>query len=188
MPIHLRPSGFIPEDNICWQFNNPGDRERRCQCPACSHGERALAFFGRCRSGRRWFWSAHTLFTDINHAACSFTDTEDAAIQAAMAAVCRFRLAVPVLARINHGFTSRHLKEINAEKRRARPAPNTTDSRAIEYLHSGGRDDEYYHKLVLHRFRISKRTPKRFFYVRRGKWPAEHGEPINLGHIRNLDD
>lgn len=183
-----RLSGFDPADNICWQFNNPGDREQRCTCPACESGfgKRALAFFGRCRSGKRWFWSAHTLFDDVDKEANGFTDTEREAIDAGMAAVRSFRDRVPILARISHGCASRRLKEINAEKRRAKPPSNAKDTPVVEYLYSGKRDyDDYDSRsyLVFYRFRITKRTAKRIFYVRGHERIDEHSEPIDDGNF-----
>ena len=85
------PSGYDGATGICWQFKNPGDRARdwRCTCPAHTAKDRELAFFGRCRSGRRWFWVAARYFGEgatLN----GFTDTEDDAVDAAMAAVGAF--------------------------------------------------------------------------------------------------
>ena len=186
-------SGYVPEDNICWQFNNPGDRNRdrrhRRTCPACSgsYSERTLAYFGRCRSGQRWFWVASRYFGE-GEKATGFTDTEDAAVEAAMTAVRSFRDGQPILARVSHGCASRELKALNKAKRAARPASDATDSRIIEYLYSGKRGDHGYGELYIHRFRITKRTAKRIFYARASERVDERGEPSGKNNFRLRTD
>ncbi len=182
--ITMRQSGFDPADNICWQFCNPGDRditrgrEHRRTCPACSvnFDKRTLAYFGRCRSGQRWFWSAHTFGT--GRCANGFVATDAEAMDAAMLAIRDFREGLPILAQVSHGCASHALKELNKAKRAARPPPDTTDSRVVDYLFSGKRSDYGYGNLNLHRFRITKRTAKRIFYARECESVDEHGEPI----------
>src|SRR5262249_53844397 len=56
-------SGFDSTDDICWHFREKGapSCDRRT-CPVCSTKvhDRLLVGFGRCRSGKRWFWVAST--------------------------------------------------------------------------------------------------------------------------------
>jgi hypothetical protein len=167
-------SGYDPETNICWLFCNKGDHDLRCKCPACSaHGptERTLAWFGRCRSGSRWFWAASLYAAERK--AVGWMDTEDAAMVAAMAAVCEFRTGLPMKAILRHGWASAELKELNKAKRAARPPSNAKDSNVVEYLYGYSHlsDD-----LSLYRFRITKKTAKRVYYIRGGEWIDEHGE------------
>jgi hypothetical protein len=148
---HERQSGYDPETGICWQFRNKGDLRWRCKCPACSHrGERTLVLFGRCHSGQRWFWLAQTFG---EKKVSGFTNTELEAMDAAMAAVRGFRAGVPLLASVSHSQASYELKELNKAKRLARPAPDTSDTRVVEYLYSGSR-----------RFQILKKTKQRIYY------------------------
>jgi hypothetical protein len=173
-PVHT--SGYDPETGICWHFNNKGDRDRRCNCPACSrrYGERTLAWFGRCRSGSRWFWAASLYAAEKK--AFGWLDTEDAAVAAAMAAVRDFRAGLPMIAWLRHGWASATLKKLNEAKRAARSPSNAKDSNVVEYLYgySHVSDD-----LSPYRFRITKKTAKRVYYIRGGEWIDEHGEPRN---------
>lgn len=80
-------SGYDAVTGICWQFGNKGDQHWGSECPVCSkrYGERVLAWFGRCRSGSRWFWVASTF--NVEQEAHGWTDSEDEAMSAAMDAV-----------------------------------------------------------------------------------------------------
>jgi hypothetical protein len=160
-----KTSGYDPETGICWQFRNKGDRNRRCKCPACSrrYGERTLAWFGRCRSGSRWFWTAHDFtrstqgndYQDISE--YGWADTEDAAMAAAMTAVRAFKEPGSLMvATLVHGQAIDKLKELNEAKRRARPAPDTSDASAVEYLYARG-----------NKFQILKKTKQRIYYSRK---------------------
>jgi hypothetical protein len=187
-----RISGYDPETGICWMFRNKGDREIRCKCSAHSsrYGEkqRTLAFFGRCRSGSCWFWAAHTLsFDDENKEAFGWADTEELATAAAMAAVRSFREGLPILADVSHGCASRKLKKLNAAKRATRPSSGAKDSRVVEYLYgTHGRNED---RSPI-RFQITKKTPKRVFYIREGEWLDRSGvlqrypdgRPITTNH------
>jgi hypothetical protein len=69
-----------------------------------------------------------------------------------------------VNAAIRHGDAYRELKRLNAEKRRARPASETSHSNVVEYLHSGDRSN-CDGSLMLHRFTITKRTAKTLLFA-----------------------
>jgi hypothetical protein len=170
-------SGYDPETSICWQFRNKGDKgSLYCKCPACSarYPDRALVWFGRCRSGSRWFWVASTFGNEKE--SYGWTDTEELATAAAMAAVLDLRDGRPTIAGFVQGHASYKLKELNKAKRAARPPSNAKDSNVVEYLYgySHVSDD-----LSLYRFRITKKTAKRFYYIRGGEWIDEYGELRN---------
>jgi hypothetical protein len=65
---------------------------------------------------------------------------------------------------------------LNSAKRAARPSPDTSDARPIEYLygHTLGGEDSPGSPI---RFRITKKTAKRVFYVRDGELLDARGEP-----------
>ncbi len=107
---------------------------------------------------------------------------------AAMAAIPGYRTGVPILANALHGAASGKLKELNEAKRRARPAPDTSDTRAVEYLYARGdcssdwpclceqltgTDRFNYH---LKKFQILKKTKQRIYYYRK---PLPFDEPID---------
>jgi hypothetical protein len=176
----IRKSGYDPATQICWDFRNKGDRTWRCKCPAhiANSPERDLFYFGRCRSGQRWFWQAHCLEWGEAPPRKKFgwADSEELATAAAIAAVLELRKPeLLVLADFNQGTASRRLKELNEKKRRQRPAPDTSDSHAVEYLYGSWYDGEdCVH--CLYRFRITRKTRKRIFYIRPGEAIDEAGE------------
>jgi hypothetical protein len=180
----IRKSGYDPATQVCWDFRNKGDRSLlwSCKCPACTAAgslERELFFFGRCRSGKRWFWRAgcYLFREDRLKEKLGWADGEEIAIAAAMAAVLELKNPeIPAIAQFNQGAASRRLKELNTEKRAARPAPNTSDARITEYLYGhtiGGEDSDG----CPVRFRINKKTAKRIYYVRHAEYLDAHGEP-----------
>jgi hypothetical protein len=169
-----RVSGYNPAENICWK----SDWQHTRTCPACSTKDYAAASFGRCRSGRRWFWCSYDYsgwreFAEPKKQ-YGFVDTEDEAWAAAMDAVRGLRNGRPLRARVDHGSASRLLKRLNEAKRRTRPAPDSSDARVTEYLFGSS----YSHSRSV-RFRITKKTAKRIYYVRdRGEEIDERGEPV----------
>jgi hypothetical protein len=180
-------SGYDPSDNICWQFNNKGDRSWRCKCPAHTGemGRRGRYFvFGRCRSGRRWFWSAQKDFGE-EWSAHGWEDTEAAAVASAMAAVRVAAAGELAMAHVRHGWATGTLKDLNGAKRLQRPPPDTSDARPVQYLFGSWFGGEVECRLHLYRFRITKCTAKRIYYLRRSESIDEHGEPIDHRHIRD---
>jgi hypothetical protein len=149
-----------------------------------------FAAYGRCRSGSRWFWFA-TLYEPPG--AHGWAGTEAQAMGDARAAAERLLAGRPGSLHVRHGWASHQLKKINAEKRRARPPSSATDSRVTEYLYGetwscpdDGYDSDGY---ATYRFRITKRTAKRVFYVSKGEWIDRDGEPhVYSSGTRNLDD
>ena len=177
-PEELRALG----EDICWH-SEAGIKH--CPCPARSlgYGERDLIWWGRCQSGRRWFWATTVLTYSDSDARREhgWADTEDQASCAARASVVTLAAGRPAIASVRHGHASDRLKEINAEKRRNRPSNGGTDTGSVEYLYGDnshhwdgnqcGCDDlegqakQNYHIV---RFQITKKTAKRIYYIRRG--------------------
>jgi hypothetical protein len=172
----IRESGYDPTTQVCWQFLNKGDDRWQHKCPACAlpYGKSEHFSFGRCRSGKRWFWNA---FSYSKQERFGWADTEELATATAMAAVLDMRqLGLPVTASFVQQHASHKLKELNKARRAARPAPNTSDAHVIEYLYGhtiGGEDSDG----CPVRFRISKKTAKRIYYVRHAEYLDAHGEP-----------
>jgi hypothetical protein len=172
------------DTGICWQFRNKDDSARgRCPCPAHRAGprKRELAYFGRCRSGKKWFWLANAgLGRHLKH---GFADDEDTAIAAAMLAVREFHvLGGLMLAFMRHDGARDTLKEINQAKRATRQAANSK-SRPVEYLY-GGQWDSMDDRPVFYRFPITRRTARRVYYLRDGEEIDAQGEPIPDGIIK----
>jgi hypothetical protein len=171
-----RTSGYDPATGICWQFNNKGDRLwLRCRCPAhtLEYGKQTSAWFGRCRSGKRWFWATGSISEGTKKS--GWEGTEELAIAAAMAAVQESKHPdKPMLASFWQGNATLALKELNAAKRAAKPSSGFTDSKLVEYLYGrslGGEDMPAFPV----RFRITKKTSKRVFYIRDAEWLDERG-------------
>ncbi len=166
---------------ICWP---------PCTHQSSDHDQHILVTFGRCRSGRRWYWCAfHWPDFDSLEAERGWVDTEPAAIDAARAAVVRIAAGRPAVALYAAGYATADLKRINVAKRAARAAPDTTDTLPVEYLYAidhcrGSLDcDNAYEPMTpeqhwqhhIRSFRITKRTAKRIYYVRR--------EPGDIGYV-----
>jgi hypothetical protein len=183
-----RKSGYDPATQVCWQFHNKGD-DWRHKRPACSahYRERELFYFGRCRSGQRWFWQTHCIEWGEAPLRKKFgwADSEELATAAAMTAVIELRTPESlVVANLSQGTASRRLKELNTEKRAARPAPDTSDTHVVEYLYGSWYDNEDC-KSYPYRFQITKKTAKRIFYSRGGERIDDFGVPQ---YARDRDD
>jgi hypothetical protein len=92
-----------------------------------------------------------------------WAETEEAAVAAAMAAVQEVRVGSLSIACMFQGFASRKLKDLNEAKRAARPAPDTSDAKAIEYIYAWNR-----------RHQVFKKTKTRVYYNKYedGDWQA----------------
>ena len=166
---------------ICW--HKPGPWRTRCRE---NHSGHLYISYGRCRSGRRWFWNVQVIDYGIGSPSeHGWSDSEAQALEDAREVVIRFAAGRPAVAGPSHGKASYRLRELNAEKRRARPPSDVKDSRVVEYLYSNSWGSEYG---LLHfcRFRITKRTAKRVYYLRKDEPIDEHGEPIDFGNIKDL--
>jgi hypothetical protein len=115
-----------------------------------AHPGYAYIHFSRCRSGRRWFWTAYRLEGNDFVNRDGWEDSEELAMTAARKACVELAAGEAVIAVYSVRPASQRLKEINAERRRARPAPDTSDAHLTEYLY-GGHYGSY-------RFRITRKT------------------------------
>jgi hypothetical protein len=138
---------------VCWHI--PWGR--------CSkrHYEDLHFYYGRCRSGRRWFWAVSEWDGDHAH---GWVDSEAEALDQARTAVVRLAAGRAATAFIKHGHASACLKDINTEKRKQRPASTEFDTAPVEYLYGQWQDEECERHTVA--FRVTKRTPKRVYYIR----------------------
>jgi hypothetical protein len=119
-----RISGYDPNTSICWRFGNKGDNYWRHKCPGCS-AECSLIMFGRCRSGRRWFWQAFNstqtnvrfhqtnVWTKIEEH--GFEDTEEAAWASACAAVVHLAKDSPPLRRLSTAASVRDSRSLTPQ-------------------------------------------------------------------------
>lgn len=134
-----------------------------------------LILWGRCRSGRRWFWTAcDTAVHPYGVGEHGWADTEDAAAAAAMEVVTRLCGGRPARITPWHNTAREALKRINAEKRRARPSNGGTDPSSVEHLYGimrGWSEEDIPARVVA--FRVTKKTAKRVYYIRRPGWPGE---------------
>lgn len=171
-----------PAPNICW--HDDGHAQRHCRHTDIDN--RDLITWGRCRSGQRWFWAAGIFLTDVS--AHDWADTEQEAIETARAVVVGLAAQQAAIATQRHGYASNILKDINAEKRKVRPAKkDETTTAPIEYLYAidgnrfDGNDDWIASYIVT--FRITKKTPKRIYYVR----SQYDGEDPVIGFVNRQD-
>jgi hypothetical protein len=171
---------------VCWH-----DR-RMPWSHDCGHTRPLLFMYGRCRSGRRWFWTAECWQYDDDGITSEhgWEDTEEAALKAARVAVERLAGERDAVAYEKAGSASRRLKEVNAEKRKAAPAPDTSDARAVEYLYAvhhyvpeASYEREQWTVVA---FRITKKAPKRIYYVRSHRYAAL-GEDPEIGYISSQE-
>lgn len=154
---------------ICWH-----DRPRW----DCRHSfdDHAYIRWGRCRTGRRWFWTAAEVLgaataEEIDDAALhGIADTEVESVTAAREAVARIAAGRPAIAEMRHGDASRLLRKLNAEQRAARPASGETAAGAVEYVY--GTRHHYPDDWTLPEvreviaYRVTRRTAARVYYVR----------------------
>lgn len=167
---------------ICWHYS--GKPFCGCTWSLKAH-EYQLIDYGQCKSGTRWFWAA----ADQHGRA----DTKEEALRAARAAVRKIAsgpLAPPhTVAGLSTAFASRRLKEISAEKRKARNPSGGQAAAAVEYLYGTIHtwlDDGWNTEIrEVVPFRITKKTPKRIYYTREGAIPWADADDI--GYIDRQD-
>jgi hypothetical protein len=149
-----------------------------------------LVMRGRCQSGRRWFWfAALTDWSGGRHCdepICVYggphehgwADTEQAALASIRAAVVRLGGDPdPVDWRgrpdrsVGAGAAASALKRINSARRTARPPSSATDAGPVEYLYGTcyyvPDDARMPEERRVIQFRITRRTAKRIYYIRR---------------------
>jgi hypothetical protein len=161
---------------ICWH-----DDSRRCRD---HHGGDTLLWYGRCRSGRRWFWAAEEVTGHHGPpSAHGWEDSDDAALRAARAAVGQLAGGRAGTAYLRHGVASRRLKDINTAKRAQQPPPETAGAAAVEYLYGtlhywpdDGLGTEVREVVP---FRITRKTSRRVYYVRHEYGPGD----VETGYV-----
>jgi hypothetical protein len=154
---------------ICWH-----DTANRCHQ---FHDGAMLLGYGRCRSGKRWFWAARDWDGETRH---GWADAEEDALGAARAVVTDLAAGRPALAWRRESVATGVLKELNAAKRRARPPSAETGSAPAGYLYGTvcywPDQGPGVRKVVP--FRITRKTAKRVYYVR-----AERGQDVVTGYV-----
>lgn len=160
---------------VCWhEVRN--DWRHRDVCPA---GGGDLILWGRCRSGRRWFWAALAV-GDIDRSVHGWADSEDQAVTDARTAVVELAGSRSAVAVISHGQARHELKAVNAEKRRNRPPSGATDAGPVEYLYGiQPRGDDAADQERVVRFQITRKTARRIYYVR---WRGR-GDDVRIGFV-----
>jgi hypothetical protein len=151
----------VAVDNIFWDHGGSSytdrwripDRDGDC-----------LFWYGRCKSGRRWFWIVRGRVKGRRIGEDAFADrgyaiSEAEALTAGTIAIKRFAAGRRAIVNFQHGSASYELKKINEAKRTARwaAAPaDGSDTRAAEFLFDQWGDE----------FRITKQTAQRVYYVK----------------------
>ena len=125
-------------ERICWHDAELGYRNGAHDCPAgaWSVDEMVVWQYGRCRSGRRWFWAAQAVGLADGLVVTYGREAGEVAALAAARQVVReqngTRLAVAYLC---HGAAASTLKRVNAQKRASRPASETAEPAIAECLY-----------------------------------------------------
>lgn len=132
-----------------------------------------LILWGRCRSGRRWFWTANEHDGEQIH---GWADTPDEASRQANAATVQLAAGRYANVRVLHGIAAEKLKKLNAAQRNAKP-PKSSRTGAVPppdptgYLYAvePGRyalDDTTWIPGKVVQFPITKKTARRIYYLR----------------------
>jgi hypothetical protein len=134
-----------------------------------------LILWGRCRSGRRWFWAAWDFDGDREHEH-GWADTANGAVRDAGAAVERLADGREATVLMRHGVATQRLRDVNAAKRKAQPA-EWAETGVVEYLYAVAAahrdDDNDWIPARVVSFRITRKTPKRIYYVRSERRPGD---------------
>ena len=165
----------------------------------------ASVWFGRCRSGKRWFWFAAAFSWDRDGIHCTapvcgygwaahehgWADSEQAAITSLSGAVICYGGVDPRLNKAPDAFArgageaAAALKRINEAKRKARPSSGSTDTGMVEYLYSPEwwfDDSESQTVRRLNTIAITKKTAKRIYFDASDRWDRSAGL-LTLGYI-----
>jgi len=160
---HLRPAA----ENIWWS-----DRDQRSYSRPDKYKNADLVNYGRCKSGRRWFWTVNAWRwrhgDDCDIRIDGWADNEQAAFVAIYAEIARIAEKDIVVA--CYMEASHRLREINRVKRAGGPQADGSDSRITEYLYSRWSRDPP--------FRITKKTATRIYYVKK---ESEFGDLEKIG-------
>lgn len=164
----------VGEARVCWDHSW---LDRHHQCDADFADGDLLIQWGRCRSGRRWFWIAVNVGDDKD--VHGWTDNKVEATVAARAAVVALADGARAVADLRHGVATYRLRKLNTERRRARPSNGGTDTTVREYLYARGVDSDGDHRTIA--FPITKRTAKRVYY-QRTPW-RQHVDDQEIGYV-----
>lgn len=139
-------------------------------------GDPPLIMWGRCRSGRRWFWTASVYGGNSLH---GWADSPADASRQANAATVQLAAGRYADVRILHGVASDQLKKVNTSKRAAKgpskpkrgPQGHTPPPKPVGWLYAiePGRyelDDVTWVAGKVVRLPITKKTTKRIYYLR----------------------
>jgi hypothetical protein len=101
-----------------------------------SHDEHAHFTCGRCKSGKRWFWSVckwPSVGDDLNEWPkwYGWTDTVEAAKQAAYGKIKEIAGYRPVSLHTQHHLASSTLREVSQQKRKERMAANPSNAMGV---------------------------------------------------------
>lgn len=145
-------------------------------------GDPPLIMWGRCRSGRRWFWTAQEFDGGDAH---GWADSPDEASRQANAAATRLAAGRYANVRVLHQIATQKLKALN-EAKRSTAKPKTKRTRTgpvppaepVGYLYAiePGRyalDDQTWIPGGIVQFPITKKTARRIYYLRpryRSEW------------------
>jgi hypothetical protein len=168
-----------------WAATEADDTVCMCGEWRCRHDwdvmNTELVGAGRCKSGRRWFWTvSHNHYgPGGTRNVDGYADTEAAAADAIAVALATLGKQVVVSAR--SVYASDRLKAVNTAKRAeriaAKPPSDDTDTAVIEYLHSldWRESDAAWIPGEWHRktYKITRKTAKRVYYVKDGYWNSE---------------
>ncbi|MFD3640676.1 hypothetical protein [Streptomyces griseus] len=158
-----------------------------------------LIMWGRCRSGRRWFWAASEYEGDQAH---GWADTRDEAARQGNAAAVKLAAGRYANIEILHGIAVEHLKRLNAAKRATRPPRSERTGvkpppNPIGYLYAVEPGRLEYNGNWIEgatvKFPITRKTARRIYYLR-PRGPIAHNvwEPGYIdrqeferhGHVR----
>jgi hypothetical protein len=134
-----------------------------------------IAWFGRCRSGKRWFWALGQYSAPANDSR-GWSDTEEGALAAARLTAARAWGGRRVYAERKDGYARSALKQLNAKKRAAKPPSGAKGSGAVQYLYGLTHSWENLLSQPV-RFQIIRKTAKRVFYSRDEEYLDWNGEP-----------
>lgn len=145
---------------ICW--DHPRGHERAPECAAHANDAWELIHWGRCRSGKRWFWAAKAF--NQENPVHGWEDTEDDAVAAARSAVLSLASDGRAVAVRVEGAAANALLRINAERRERRPG-KVGPGAVREFLYALVQHDGE-RKVVS--FVIAKKTDRRIYYLDQG--------------------
>jgi hypothetical protein len=111
----------MSDHDICWHEPEPWHVQRLRQC---DHRDQPKFSYGRCRSGRRWFWTVLEWLKPETYTS-GWEDSEEAALASARDAVPRLAAGRAAAGYLRHDTAYDRLKEINKAAHRAAGAEHS---------------------------------------------------------------